>query len=460
MKHNRILGLNLFLVLLLFITTSCGTENESIATSNEPELDIVEEEQWYQENEIESNEDIPNTDLNGESLSDKGLSISNIELQDNGFTIVVLYQIDMDETFYGILNPEFEWVLNPTNEIINIFEFHDGLVAAEIEDTRELNGEALVGYINEEGEWQIEPQFRRGRDFSEGVAIVKTIEEDRDDLSNAREIVIDKSGKQIGEIISTFKSNDSKFSIDWYAKFINGYYISNNFLTSEEEKYTIFDTTGASSSINFLNDEDYLHGIVNETLIVHNYETGISFYTFDGELKHQMADAEFLIDEEDSAFFNLLQKGFVMLRNWNEDEKIILVDLNENNTIKEREFDYGDNYNHFINNMFVLGDDVLDLDGNLIYKFSEEDNDNSYSLLHYEMMFEEGVEYIKLVDISGNELIGEDIKIIDYQDYSSGPIVEIRYRAASDSTELVDALLNVQTLDIIPYEEIENKLIN
>ena len=181
------------------------------------------------------------------------------------------------------MDSNFEWVIEPQREIVQ-FEtaveagewshgiyFSEGLIRAAVKEDRGIRAsrgrieEYKWGYLNTSGEWVIEPKFRRASIFSDGVAIVTTIEEDRDDLSNARQIVIDQTGKEKFELVSTYNLSESPEEDYEYRKFTNGY------LQTEKG---IIDTAGSIQSEDIEIDEmpvsEYEIEETGEEVIVYN----------------------------------------------------------------------------------------------------------------------------------------------------------------------------------------------
>ena len=101
-----------------------------------------------------------------------------------------------------------------------------------------------MGFVNEDGEWAIDPTYREVSEFSEGLAYVLTIEEDRDDLANARGIIIDKKGKEMAEVLpsSNYTEYDDIENYKVYPKFFNR--TMDFHIDSESDHHLIVDSEG------------------------------------------------------------------------------------------------------------------------------------------------------------------------------------------------------------------------
>ena len=193
------------------------------------------------------------------SLDMTQLEINTIKPQSNGFVVIELTDTE-SHSLYGIMNDSFEWVVEPSNKILNLHNYEEGLIAFAIEDTREMKTQVdnelesiLWGYMDESGVVIIEPSYRLAGPFSEGHAYVQTVETDRDDLANSRGIIIDKEANEVSEIspastdlsvIYQVISNNSDFLDNLYdIEFVNGT-ATYSFGSLMDKETIVFDTDG------------------------------------------------------------------------------------------------------------------------------------------------------------------------------------------------------------------------
>ncbi|WP_062106803.1 WG repeat-containing protein [Bacillus niameyensis] len=399
------------------------------------------------------------------SLAQQGFSIDYIDAQTNGYLILELVGPGGD-TYYGIMNEKFQWILRPTNEIIDIWDYQDGLVAAAVPETRQMilsrdEDAKLWGFINELGEWQIEPKYKEEYyGFSEGMAIVGTVEEDRDDLSNSRNIVIDQNGTEVFELKPMSNQSDEDDE-EVYEDYSN-YYFMNGYLKTDSGFY---DSKGQFYNINQfidLTDRSYLtYGIVDDKVII-GADGQVKVYSLDGKeinaFPMNMGDG----DDEDiyvSTTKELAEENLFIVRSDAYDSDIVLMDMNGKTYLTDK------------NGMTVEGNYILlsEEDSNITsyYNFKGEkefqvNNEEMLGELYpFDRYWVEGNEYARLVDINGKELIGEDKKIqtdgvsnyVD-DDYVPKPIFEIDVRESADNPDFEDFLINMDTLEMMKVADL------
>ena len=398
-------------------------------------------------------------DVIQESFQEQGFEITAFKAYDENTNVVTL---DNDgNKYFGTIDNNFEWLMEPTSEFNSYLNavnkdtivFSEGLAAVSIPDTRKMRlNDNLWGYINVKGEWVIEPIYREVNDFSNELAVVKTVEEDRDDLSNYRKITIDHTGNEVAQLCKGGKCNSFN-AADHY----RGNYLF------ESDYYDAFDKEGKYINLpNITNREIDDRFIIGDRIIHHkeynNANDTLIISNFKGEiLNDSLLDNddinEFYYDET-LAKNNLFQLDLIEGKStiYNTDGVAIITAQSETldtGFAKDLIFDYehGKGTGTF-----------YDFTGNEVYKVKKMVG----PLFGNNRYFVMGKEYYKLVDVEGNVLIDESMKITytdakNFNRYFDDPTVKlvmIKYRENAEDTEPNEALLNIETLEIIDYEDL------
>ncbi|WP_226643094.1 WG repeat-containing protein [Mesobacillus subterraneus] len=402
------------------------------------------------------------------TLAEQGFSFDGLEI-DPTEGIVLMKLKGPKGSYYGLMNSDFEWILKPTNEIVmfsdsandsaNEVYFSEGLIRAAVKEEREIRAnrggkkeQYKWGYLNTKGEWVIEPIYRDVSGFSDGVAIVTTIEEDRDDLSNARQIVINQTGKELFELVSTYSIADSP------EEDYEGYNFENGYLKTEEGLY---DTSGKLHVIDFVPESEDEWGsykvVDNKILILEGMNVAV--YELSGHLLKKIP----LNDEFTDEPYNLFtteglqnEKKFIVVGNDSEGNSFsVLLDLDGNK--------YGENIEPEADEdtkgqaepyLFAYEEE-----GTLVYNFNGEKigvMPSEAEGLYNDRYWVEGNEYDKLVTLDGQVVIDEDKKI-KVNSLLEGPVIPASRRLNADDPEMTNVLLNTVTSKTITINEILNK---
>lgn len=404
-------------------------------------------------------------------LAEQGFEIEYLHTFKN--EDVVFFELNREgDVYYAMMDGNYEWVLKPTNEIkgiqydssfskteydLVIYEgenapiIQDGLIALAVQDNRPRKDDGLLwGYMNTKGEWVIKPQYRSVNQFSDGIAVVETIEEDRDDLQNSRTIAIDKEGKEVFEISKHLEGTDSEDGSVSVDCFKNGY-----LKTSKG----VYNKDGQLFAMNFIPDfnevedgffKDYE---VIDDQVVTIFDNKIKVFSLQGELirefSYPMSEGELEEEVGELSASDLklyTPKALAEANQFIVSSKIMNLD-------GEVIFEGGN---------FLIQDDII-----VSRSFSEEDGVwNFYDLkgtpingedivgiqleeaLYYnEPHWEEGNEYYKLISPKGEELIGEDRKI-DSVSRMGDQIVRASV-TDPDTLDEIDVLINTHTLEFI-----------
>ncbi|MCH1624222.1 WG repeat-containing protein [Fredinandcohnia quinoae] len=436
------------LVLSGALLTGCqDTENESKSSKGTTKVETTQKEK-------ESNP----------SLAEQGFEITTVISYGENLNLVSLEK-DGSE-YVGTIDDNFNWLMEPTNEYkFTDLEFHDGLAVASIPETREIivaedPDAQLYGYINTKGEWVIDPIFRSVNIFSNGVAVVNTVEEDRDDLSNSRTIVIDTKGMEVGELAKEgFEKLDLDDSDYFYGSFQGDYlYTSFGFFNKQGNYTEVYEEEHEDEGSHFL--------VLDGKIIKEDADGYIRVEGLDGRLiKSFDKTGDFTLENgEDPLYHNLfLVSGDVV-----GGEGDAVVDSNFNVQFQPDGFTMGlaenlifirESSDNLEDEVYTQTGDFFDYTGKKVFSVT-----NMVGAVYGDKYFVKGNEYYKLVDINGNVLIDESKKITDTEaalfdeggddNTPSKKLVRIEYRENAKDSEPNEALLNVDTLKIVDLEDL------
>lgn len=458
MKSKVLLTLS---IAFLFLAGCQEKEEISSENSNEEVMEV---------NEVSVDNEASATEPTEEQISE-------MRLVEQGFEIEYLYTTKDEEViflelsregeaYFAMMDGSYEWVLKPTNKIKEmeydrlfgqsendfvIYEtetasiVQDGLIALAVQDDRPREDDGLLwGFMNTKGEWVIEPQYRSVKQFSEGVAVVETIEEDRDDLQNYRTIAIDKKGNELFEIakFDVKKETDEEFvEVDIFK---NGY-----LKTSKG----VYNTEGQLFAMDFIPDFHDVDGLFKNYEIIGDqavtiFDNKIKVFSLDGKLVRDFAYPMSAGEEEevgelaDSDLHIYTPKALAELNQFIVYGKI--MDLNGKVVL-----DKGSYLDDILISRDSSGEEeaykFYDLKGNPLTDPNMVGVQLGQELYYNEPHWEEGSEYYKLISPTGEELIGEDRKVSSVSDIGH-KIVEAR---VTDPTTLdeTEMLININTLE-------------
>ncbi len=418
--------------------------------------------------ESNNNSEIHTDQLEAEqiTLAQEGYSIEYATPQDNGTTIIELNKDGDSQKYYGLVNSDFQWVLEPTNTIVSMENFHDGFAAAAILDTREMRSVSnddgqLWGYLDKDGNWVIEPQYAEANSFSNGLAVVTTIETDRDDLTNRRGIVIDQEGNEVFEIEKEYQvaaSNASEeVGPDYQSyRFLNGYLLTDHGFYDVEGNFTELNLPEGQRALLMIDNKILTETFGDDSDIE---EHGLRIIDTTGNVLNTYKDSE-------------LHESYSM------------------NQIPVDNYDHIDKYKRFVISDEERMNVYMDIDGNqffkggfrvsgdylVTYNFNPEEKSDItfydlngkkisqssqivYTFPYNNKYWIKGNEYAEFVDMNGQVLIDESKRIEpkDYQDdieALESPIYKAAIRITEDDPEFTDCLINLDTLEIITFDEL------
>ncbi|MFC7677589.1 WG repeat-containing protein [Paenibacillus sp. GCM10028914] len=386
---------------------------------------------------------------------------------------VVFFELNREgDDYYAMMDSNFDWVLKPTNEIkdmeddryfsqtdydLVIYEgedapiIQDGLIALAVQDDRPRKDDDLLwGYMNTKGEWAIKPQFRSVNQFSEGVAVVETIEEDRDDLQNSRTIAIDKEGNELFEISTYEEGKDPEDASVMVDSFKNGYVKTSR---------GVYNKDGQLFDMNFIpgfnETEDGFfkdYEIIGDQVVT-IFDNKIKVYSLQGKLirefSYPLSAAEL---EEDVGELTSTDLKLYTPNDLAESNQFI-VGSKIMNVDGEVIFDGGNFLIQYdvIVSRFFSGDDGVwnfyDLKGTPITNKNIVGIQLEQALYYNKPHWEEGSEYYRLISPQGEELIGEDRKINSVSSMGDQIVrASVTDPATLDET---DILINMNTLEFI-----------
>lgn len=416
------------------------------------------------------------------TLAEEGYAIEQTIGQDEGMTIVELKKEGADEAdYFGILDEEFNWVMRPTNEIVEMEDFHEGLAAAAVPETRAIltegrEGELVWGYVDPKGEWAIKPTYARVEPYSSGVAKVRTIEEDLDALTHSRDIVIDKKEKEIIELKGLFDRFDQGYAYmeeeseptdtDDMAqageRFLNGYLVTGKGIVDTKGNFTSISYPEGQWPIAVIDDK-----ILTETDPDRDYDEeeeerterlmvldkkGNILHTWDN---HRMDDYS---DEEESFYDQVTHQGRFLVQ---DEEEMKWMDIDGNTYFKGRHITVSNDVLIITQYDESKGEvertTFYDMDGKKVGETEEPINIAPYHGKYWVT----GKEYAKLVDLNGKVWLDETKKIKS-KSYSDGldgrapstPISDSSVRPTSESPDFIDCLINIDTLKMVTYDEL------
>lgn len=396
------------------------------------------------------------------TLAQEGYSIEYATPQDNGNTIIELNKDGDSEKYYGIVNRDFQWILEPTNTIVSMENFHDGFAAAAILDTREMRSVSnddgqLWGYLDKDGKWIIEPQYAEAGSFSNGLAVVTTIEADRDDLTNRRGIVINQEGNEVFEIASSEEVEEAEQDYQSY-RFLNGYLLTDNGYYDVEGNFTELNLPEGQRAL-FMMDNKILTGTTED--ISDEEEQALRIVDAQGNVLHTYKDSYL----HESYYMNQIPvddydhidkyKRFVIS---DEERTNVYMDMDGNQFFKGGFRVSGDYLVTYYFNPEEKSDITFyDLDGNKISQASQI----VYTFPYNNQYWIKGNEYAEFVDMNGQVIIDESkrIKPKDYLDDLEAlpsPIYNTAIRVTEDDPEFTDCLINMDTLKIATFDELLN----
>lgn len=409
------------------------------------------------------------------TLAEQGFILDSYEIDPAEGVVLVKLKGPKGE-YFGMMDSNFKWVLKPQNmEVILETEsssgmeheryFSEGVMRVGIHEDRDIRAdrgryeEWKWGYMDTKGEWIIEPAYRNVSAFSNGLAIVTTIEEDRDDLSNARQIVIDQKGNEVFELISTYNISERPDEDYEYQKFSHGYLKTYN---------GFYDTSGKFYKTDFVESgEDSInYEVINNQIIT--IENGkVSVYDVSGKLvKALPLSAE--LDAEPGNLFTSeeLAKENKFMVGWS------------NNNARLMDLDgkvYGGPIKSVVNDELIgyaapylfIPEEVYDEETEeyestiVIYNY---DGEKVVSLpseaksVHSSRYWIEGKEYDKFLSFDGQILLDEDKKVVtDHKGHLEGSVITVKRRMNPNDPELTEVLLNTDTFETITIDEILNK---
>lgn len=468
-KINKKLFILFASSLIILSVTACSTEKEQ-APEKETRVASVTKEKVKKEVEP--------------TLAEQGFSLEGYEIDPEEGVVILSLKGPDEGRYFGMLDSNFKSVLKPleflqietenTGEMKHDTFFTEGLMSVAVQEDREIRAnrgrfeEMRYGYMNTKGEWAIEPYYRDASAFSNGVAIVTTIEEDRDDLSNARQIVIDQTGKEIFELIPTYNISESPDENFENEKFVNGYLKTTK---------GVYDTHGKFFKTDFLEgiaeeEEDSFgnmqssYEIINDKIVFLN-QGKIVVYDLLGKLLKSIP----LPKENDADPGNLFTSEELAKEN-----KFIVGWSNNNARIFDLEGkQYGQTIEDVVNDdQFGYAEDYLFIKADRYDEETEEDktvisayNYNGEKVatlppnvksVHNSRYWTEGNEYDKFFSFDGQILLDEDKKVsTDHEGHLEGPVITVKRRVNADDPEMTEVLLNTITYETIAIDEILNK---
>ncbi|WP_166242623.1 WG repeat-containing protein [Paenibacillus turpanensis] len=394
------------------------------------------------------------------SLAEQGYKIELMQTLKDGTTILTLRK--QSDYALAMLDENLNWILKPTPNLKVLREelgSNDGLLEVALLNTDPLTKSGykwVWGFMNTKGEWVAEPQYGKVWGYSDGKAVVQTIETDRDDRSNARIIAIDESGKEVIQLIG--KTERSKVLDELhegglqyqygYLGIIQGEFKGNRNKEFVITKSGVYDTKGTFHDLTPLSiswvSPDGLFAVENrkpngDLINTEFYDlTGKVVKTIEGELTI-LTDERYILHPLNSKRFQLTDRnGTVLL----EGDKYSVV--SEDNMLVQD----GEAIALFDFNGSKIADSTLTTLWDGLKEFSNG------------VAFKEGNEYFTLINAEGKVLMDESYKLTDNSkvlSQSVGPLKAMRQRVITDtSNEFIDVLVNTKTQKIIPFEEIMN----
>lgn len=458
-KTNKKLSVLFACSLFLLSVTACSTEKEQAPAKETKVAEVTKE----------------NAKNVEPTLAEQGFSLEGYEIDPEEGVVILNLKSPEGGQYFGMLDSNFKLVLKPqeflqletedNGEMEHDTFFNEGLMRVAVQEDREIRAnrgryeELKYGYMNTKGEWVIQPSYRNASAFSNGIAIVTTIEEDRDDLSNARQIVIDQTGKEVFELIPTYNISERPDEDFEYQKFSHGYLKTyKGFYDTDGKFYKTDFIESGEDSINY-------EVINNQIIAIENKQ--VSVYDLSGKLVRSLplpveSDAEpgnlFTSDE--------LAKDNKFIVGWS-NNRARIIDLDGKvygepiePVVNENLIGYAES-NFFINEEIYDEEteesenqiSVYDYDGKKVATLPSEAKS-----VHNKRYWIEGNEYDKFLSLDGQVLLDEDKKVVtDHKGHLEGPVISVKHRVNAEDPELTETLLNTITFETITIDEVLNQ---
>jgi len=435
------------------LLTGCEDKNESHSTTESSRAETAQTETAQTETK---------------TLAEQGYELKTVLSYGENINIVSLEKNGSE--YVAAIDDNFNWLMEPTDEYkFEDLEFIDGLSLASIPETREMilaqdPDAKLYGYINIKGEWVIKPVYRYANKFSNGVAVVNTVEEDRDDLSNSRTIVIDTAGREVGQLdqegLDKLDLNDGE---SFFGSYLGDYlYTTFGFFDKQGNYREVYEEDPEESRST--RGSDFI--VLNEKIIKTDGDNAISIESLDGSpIQTFEKTGNFTVENGEELIKNNL---FLLAGDIVGGEGYAIADSDLNILFPPDGFTIG-----LAENLIFAGElssdaeseipsysgDFYDFTGKKVFSVTD-----MVGAVYGDKYFVKGEEYFKLVDIHGNVLLDESQKITDTEavlfdeggrdNTPSKNLVRIEYRENAEDGEPNEALLNVDTLAIVDLEDL------
>lgn len=367
------------------------------------------------------------------SLQEEGYTFKEVTAGSNEGISTVRFEKN-GQSCFGVLDPDFNWIIKPSEKFVKIGMFEDGLAPAAIAQTNQVlisensdDNKYLWGYINTKGEWVIKPQYRSVGYFVNNVAIVTTIEKDRDDLSGEKVNVIDKKGNVLFEMGSEETQHSHAYDMENpTVSFTNGYFLY-EFQGTNKDIHTLYDEKGNSYPLESIaglptSDDNMYDGAYKNKVIIENYNNYTKeavYYVFNTDTKKLSKLYDKTTASDVTFYFDGKNAGT---------------------------YDKGDGKLYDFSNKVV---------GNAIKpKYNSSELWNGIG-------FNEGKEYYVFYDAEGKVIIDESKKIKGIYDSNTtglkSSVVKANIRPSSTSANFDDYLLNFVNLKTVSIKDLMNK---
>lgn len=397
---------------------------------------------------------------------------------------IIFMDLEKDGKHYiAILNDKLELLVEPSDQYPHpdptYFWFSEGLAPYCKDETREMilaaNSNAkLCGFIDTSGKEVIEMKYRTVSKFSNGLALAQTVEEDRDDLSNYRWIMIDKTGKELAELQIPEGTQGEPLIKFGYAYSEAAFYTHDGKYIDMKDPYLSYLVMNDKIIQNEENDNIVAYG-ENHKILVKDFEGNVLNTFTANDQKVEIYD---FIQLSDGVIANLSNSNTLLAK---VDGETVLIDLS---TMKILLKGISYNYDDMDPNQYLFVPDAQNSNSNTV---EDGETEKTYTgtfydykgnklfsvqnmvgnLLNGDRYFVRGNEYLKLVDSEGNVLIDEDQKIMEasdsyiylYKEFTGiRKFVNIAYRENASDVEPKHAILNAETLEIINPNDLLDKL--
>ncbi|WP_102026519.1 WG repeat-containing protein [Salirhabdus sp. Marseille-P4669] len=504
-------GMILFISMILAACSNDEKVKEEIVEQVEHQLEEEPEETTKAQKSITKLVDIdgtiqevelelyPDSILNdSSSLEAQGYTINDIDVSADGFIHVDL-EGPYDDHYYGLLNMELEWIVEPSEymelepytepysdeEIMgdSLF-FTENRLMAKVIAPISVDEEGLWGYLDQEGNWAIEPRFTDVTPFYNGIALAEETVNEGDKLYYERVVTIDTAGNVLHEI-TKYPEGDSEEGISVDLDSYNG----DRFVRADNGVVDV--ETGKFHSFDFLTD-DYTNFHVlkdNRIVIEESDEADLQIYSFDGELVKGLN----LVGEISDY---VIYKNQIVLAN---DHQVNLFDENgdvtttkmveekenlrsvyvrifelDKNSVSATEYVLGQSIPESMKKDYVYileyeydgaeASDFYALSAN--GKFQKLDVPNEFGVIETSQFDEpltpisqdrywvEGKEYAKLVTVDGKTLMEEDKKLlVDFGSFIYGDYILAEQRDPV-TLEEKEVVVNMVTFEVVMVEDI------